>query len=181
MPAHGEITFKQLKSYSSFLNSFKKRGQEKIRAEEKVQEKQPESKEKATEEIEELIEHSEKPIFELSTIFPLDLFPDKLTIDINKINLLSSEFFASGRVHSVMIKDVGDVFIDTDLFFAKLTIIDKGFTENSISLKYLKKKDASKARRIVQGLVVANEQKIDLSQFTPEDLATKLEELGKIK
>ncbi|KKR80489.1 MAG: hypothetical protein UU73_C0001G0353 [Candidatus Daviesbacteria bacterium GW2011_GWA1_41_61] len=173
MLAHGEIHF----------NHFPKRRppQKAQKVEEKPTEEAQNSKAQAEAKMEELIEEAENPLFKLSTIFPFDFFPDQIIIDTNKVNIISKEFFSSGRVHSIMIKDIGDVFIETDPFFAKLTIIDKGFTENSINLKYLKKEDAAKARKIIQGLVVAHEQSIDLAHFPPEELTLKLEKLGKIK
>lgn len=133
------------------------------------------------EQIEGLIKSTDTPLFTFSTIFPFDLFPDTVVIDTRKVSILNKEFFWSGRTQSIMIKDVRDVLVETSPFFAKLTVVDKGFTENSVSLRFLKKSDALKARRIIQGLIIAADQNIDLTKLKPEEVGQKVEELGKIK
>ena len=128
-----------------------------------------------------LVKRTHRVLLEISTVFPFDLFPDRLTVDENKVNLISSEFFFSGRTHSVLIKEISDVLVDSGFFFAKLQIIDKGFIENSIELRYLWIEDAQKARRIIQGLVVAINEGIDISKIKADDLVKKIEELGEIQ
>jgi len=71
------------------------------------------------------------------------------------------------------------VLIETGWFWSKLKIIDIGYTEESIDVCYLKTKDAVRARKIIQGLVVAHKNGIDLSKYEQPDLPEKLEVLGK--
>jgi hypothetical protein len=84
-----------------------------------------------------------------------------------------------------MIKDVSDVFVDTGFIWAKLIIVDSGFVENTVNVSFLDKEDALKIRRITQGLVIAQQQDIDLTklqeELTPEDLIDRLEKLGKAR
>lgn len=136
---------------------------------------------KESQRLTQLVEKSHRILLEISTVFPFDPFPDKLTIDENKVNLINYEFFFSGRTHSVMIKDISDVLVDSGFFFAKLQIIDRGFVENSIELKFLWTEDAQKARRIIQGLIVAQNEGIDISKIETAELAQKLEKLGEIQ
>ena len=107
-----------------------------------------------------------------------DLFPDNLTIDSNKVNVVTKSFFASGRVHSIYIENVMDVFVEAGPIFASLKLVDKGFIENTVEVHYLKKSDAYIARRIIQGLVVAVKDKIDLAGIEGDEFARKIEELG---
>lgn len=134
--------------------------------------------EKEKEKVETLIQKAQRVLLEIHTLFPFDLFPDKLTIDENKVNVVTSEFFFSGRVHSVMIKDISDVLADAGLLFAKLQIIDKGYIENSIELRYLRREDALKARRIIQGLIMARDAGIDLTKLDDKDLLPTIEKMG---
>lgn len=60
-------------------------------------------------------------------------------------------------------------------------IVDVGFTENAIVVKYLKKNEAEEARRIIQGLVVSAKQNVDLSKVDAADLKTKVENIGQAK
>ncbi|RJQ25972.1 hypothetical protein C4577_04465 [Candidatus Parcubacteria bacterium] len=140
-------------------------------------------KEESTEKFQSLVDNSKKILFKTKAVFPFDFFPDELTIDFNKVNLIIRDFFGSGRVHSVFIKDISDVFVYKTPFFSTIEIVDVGFVENSIKMKFLKNKDAMRARRIIQGLIITSKQDIDLAVLGLEipDIIKKLEELGKMK
>jgi hypothetical protein len=125
-----------------------------------------------------LIDDASKELFRFKSVFPFDLFPDEVVVDINKVNIIKRISVFGERVHSVFIQDISDVFITNNILFSTLEIVDTGFTENSIQVKNLKKSDAARARRIIQGLVIARKQQIDLSSVYDEELALKLEKLG---
>ena len=46
-------------------------------------------------------------------------------------------------------------------------------------VSYLWKRDAIKARRIILGLIAAKSEKLDLSKIPRDEVAFKLEEIGK--
>ncbi len=133
----------------------------------------------ATKKLDDLVEHSQEPLLKIKTTIPLNPFPDKVIIDINKVNIIFKYFFWSEQIHSVYIKDISDVLVETGFFWSTLTIIDVGFTENSIDVRYLSTKEAIKARKIIQGLIVAHKNGIDLSNSESVGVVDKLEELGK--
>jgi hypothetical protein len=131
------------------------------------------------EKFEQLVEKSIVPLYTISTIFPFQFFPKHVMVDLNKVSIVNNLFFFSKRRHSIFIEDVTDVYTDTNLFFATLSIVDRGFIENEIKIPYLHKSEAIKMRRIIQGLLVAHRQKVDLSKLegTPQ-IVVKLEALG---
>jgi hypothetical protein len=100
---------------------------------------------------------------------------------MNKVDFVFRTFFYSEHIHSVMIQDVTDVIVETGFFFAKLKLVDRGYTEGIIEIDYLNRDEAITARRIIQGLVIANEQKIDLIQLDPQEVRDKIEALGRVK
>lgn len=78
-------------------------------------------------------------------------------------------------------KDILDVFIDTSIFFSTLRIVDRGYSEDIIEVHYIKNKDAKRLRSIIQGLIAAHRQQLDLTKINPDEIAYKIEELGKAK
>jgi len=110
--------------------------------------------------------------------FPFDFFPDTINIEEGRVNIITRYFFYSSEVHSVDIKDITNIFIDTSPFFAELVIVSKTFTENEIGVKSLRKKEAIYARRIIEGLRVFESNKIDTSVYTKRELVSKLEEIS---
>jgi len=109
--------------------------------------------------------------------FPLDLFPDTLNIEEGRITIITRHFFTS-EVHSVDIKDISNVFINMVPFFSQLEIVSRTFEDNEITINALWKRDAVLARRILEGLRVFENKKIDTSNFTKEELLDKLKELS---
>jgi len=121
---------------------------------------------------------SGKVLFKASSVFPFDLFPDEITIDECKINIVFHEFFLSEDIHSITIDMIKDVKVEHGPFFASLKIVPDGYPGQPLEVRYLKKEDAIKARRIVQGLIVARKQGLDPAKLDFYDFINKIESLG---
>lgn len=131
--------------------------------------------------FDQLVERSKVILYKCSSVFPFTLFPDEVTIHLNQVSIMQRQFFFAGRRHSVVIEDIEDVFVDTSLFFATLKIVDRGYVENIIQVPYLWVDDAKKARRIIQGLMIASKGDVDITKLDSENLLEDIEGLGKIK
>lgn len=129
-----------------------------------------------------MVKTAARELYRISTVFPFDMFPDEVIIDVDKVSIITGVFFFSKRIHSVFIQDITDVFVDSSFLFATLEIVDSGFVENSIKIKPLGRNEAIRARKIIQGLIVAKKQQIDLTKLLDlPDLVNKLETLGETK
>ncbi len=126
-----------------------------------------------------LVRASNQTLYKVKTVFPFDFFPDEMSIEITQINVIKRYFFATAHLQTIPIKNVADVFLETSLFFASIKIIDSSYIENSIQVEYLKKADACRARKVIQGLVIANKEGIDLAKVPPKSLLDNIESLGK--
>lgn len=131
-----------------------------------------------TQKLDQLVEMCEEPILHVKTVFPFVLFTDEIIIDIHKVTIIYGNFFASKQIHSVLVKDISDVVVEISPFFATLKIVDIGYTDNTIDIKYLKKSDGNLARRVIQGLAMTHKHGIDLTKVDREGLLQKLENLG---
>jgi hypothetical protein len=129
--------------------------------------------------LENLVKKSEQKILEISTVFPFTLFPDRLVITEEKVSVIHQIFFYSEQVRSVLGKDIANVTVQTGIFFATLTILDRYFAEDPISMHFLKKSEALEARRIIQGMIVTGHQGIDITKINIPDIGKKLEVIGK--
>lgn len=107
-----------------------------------------------------------------------DFFPDTLNVEESRITVITRNFFMSSQVHSVDIKDISNVFINTAPFFAQLVIVSKTFAKNEIRIKYLWKDEAVYVRRIIEGLRAFEAKQIDTSIYTIVDLRAKLSQLS---
>lgn len=134
----------------------------------------------ASMELSELSETMSHVLLKVKALFPFDFFPDEVIIDINRVNIIKRNFFISARVHGIPVANILDVFVEHGPIFAALKIVDSGFIENEISVNYLWKKDAEEARGLIQGLIDAKKQGVDLTKVSHKNIGEKLTELGSI-
>ena len=129
--------------------------------------------------VEGLVRKSNRILVTISShAFPFDLFPDTLNIEEGRLTIITRRFFSSSQVHSVDLKDISNIFINTAPLFAQLVIVSKTFAENEIRIRNFRKEEAVFARRIIEGLRIFDSKQIDTSKLTKEELLSKLEELS---
>src|SRR3990167_3034039 len=125
-----------------------------------------------------LVKKSNRILVSISShALPFDFFPDTINVEEARITIINRQLLSS-EIHSVDIKDISNIFINQTIFRSQLVIISKTFEENEIRIKNLKTKEAVFARRIIEGLRVFENKKIETSGYTKEELVAKLEELS---
>lgn len=125
-----------------------------------------------------LVKRSNRILVSISSHrFPFDFFPNILNVEDGRITVINRHLFSS-EVHSIDIKDISNIFINTVVFFSQLTIISKTFEQNEIKVSNLKINDAIFARRIIEGLRVFIRKEIDTSVYSKKELVDKLKELS---
>jgi hypothetical protein len=112
---------------------------------------------------------------------PIDLFPDTINVEEGRITVITRNFFFNSQVHSVDIKDISNVFINTMPFYASLEVVSRTFEDNEITIRALWKREAILVRRLIEGLRIFESKQIDTSNYTKEELIAKLEELSTTK
>ncbi len=133
---------------------------------------------KAKSKVQQLVRKSEEVLFSTKTVWPFDLFPDTLTITANKLDIVQSVFFFSAQTTSIPIRDIARVELETSLFFAKLNIVNLRYPMEPIEIEYLWKSEATRAKNIIDGLLVSMSQGADVSAIEPKDMVPELEQVG---
>lgn len=131
------------------------------------------------EKIDKLID-SQLPIYRVQSFFPFDLFPDEIIVNQTEVSVILKHFFGSDRRYALNLKSISDVMVDSTPFFSTIKIVNKDYIENTVEVKFLKKDEALKMRKIIQGLIIANTRDIDLTKLTKEQIIEKTEKLGEI-
>jgi len=118
------------------------------------------------------------PLLTIKTVFPFRFFPCVITLDREKLTIADYFFFSSKQVENLLAEDIVSVTSTENWLFANLTIVSGIRINKEISVSYLAKEDAKKLRRMVEGLLIASRQGIDLMKIPHNELVTKLEEIG---
>jgi hypothetical protein len=136
------------------------------------------------EKMDNILTKSGRVLIRVSSIFPFTLFPDTITVDETKVNIVSRIFFYSQNVTSVLIHDIRQIVVSSNPFFSTIYIhtipMDPDYPKPD-PVKYLHNNEAVKTRRIIQGLKACIEEGIDISKFQTEELVPKVEEIGKTR
>jgi len=126
-----------------------------------------------------LIRESDVPLFTLKTVFPFVLFTDKIIIRVNHIDVVHGVFFWSATSTRLQLQDIRQVTLQFNPFFATLDIVPQGPLEQTMTISFLWKEEAKRAKRIIAGLMEGHLKKVDFSQYHSQELMNAVEDLGK--
>lgn len=126
--------------------------------------------------IDELVKSSNRCIISISSAFPWNLFPTTINVEESRVTFIFRQLFSS-QSHSVDIKDISNVFIESSLFTSTLQIVSKTYIQNDIKIGNLNKKKAIKARMIIEGLRTLVSHNLNTSSYQVKELILKIEEM----
>ncbi len=138
-------------------------------------------KEHVKEELIQAIGDSQDVLARATTVFPLTIFPDTVTVDRTKITITHRDFFKVGEVVSLQIEDILNITAQVGPFFGSLRISTRFFDpDKPVTVDHLWRDDALRIKRIVQGYLVARQKEIDCNALSTKELAKTLDDLGKV-
>ncbi len=101
--------------------------------------------------VNDLVKKSNRCIISVSSLFPWNLFPNTIEVEESRVTFILRQFMSS-QSHSVDIKDISNVFIESSYFFATLQIVSRTYIKNNIKINYLHKEKAKEVKMIIEGL-----------------------------
>lgn len=120
-------------------------------------------------------------LYAISSVFPFDLFPDKIVIRLNHVDIIHGIFFWSGANERIQIIDIREVSMQYNPFFATLVLTPAGEPSSPLQIKYLWKGQAIRAKRILVGMLEAHRQQVDFSKYSKGEILTYVEKIGKAR
>lgn len=126
--------------------------------------------------MDELVRKSNRSIIRISSTFPWNIFPNIIDVEESRVTFIFHQFLTS-QTHSVDIKDISNVFIESGFLYATLQVVSRTFVQNDIKVGYLNKSQAVKVKVIIEGLRTFNNNNIDTSTYEVPELIDKLSAL----
>jgi len=136
------------------------------------------NRKKVENKINQMADKSDQILFRTKTVFPFDFFPDTITINANKIDIINAAFFFSSSTTSIPLRDIANVEIETSPFFAKIKIVNIRYPMEPLMMQYLHKSDAIRAKNIIDGLLVSMSQGADVAAIDPQKMQPQIEKVG---
>jgi hypothetical protein len=126
--------------------------------------------------IEQLIANKKK-LYQIFSFFPLQLAPDQLIIDTQKVTIIYNQFLGDRFSETILLDQIGDVDLELGFLFGSLNILSLRHEKKWIKISQLKRDEVLRAKRIIEGLIIAKKEGISLDNSDP-DLVDELEKLG---
>ena len=150
-----------------------------IRHEAKRKEKQ--EIKQVVQKLEKMVEDDNKILYELSSVFPFQLFPDKVIVFPTKIVVVHKGLFFK-NIFPMLTRDINTVTVTRGLIFASIKFEIRSYEENPGVVNFLWPEHASKAETIILGLLNAIRDKgIDLSTVPTATAKHVVRKLGESK
>jgi hypothetical protein len=128
--------------------------------------------------LETLITRSHLVLLQVRSIFPLDLWPDRMILDMSKVTIFSRQFLGLTTEHTIMLDEIRDVDLESNPICSTLRILITGPGGMWTSITNLRRQDAQKAKFILEGLIIARLERCNLEGLILGDLVQKLCVLG---
>jgi hypothetical protein len=125
--------------------------------------------------VNDLVKKSNRQIISISSTFPWDLFPSVIEVEESRVTFKFNQFLSS-QSHSVDIRDISNIFIESSVFFSTLQVVSRTYIQNDIKIGNLNKAKAKKVQRIIEGLRTLKENNINTSNYEIKELISKIEE-----
>lgn len=132
---------------------------------------------KNTRELDKLVEKSEAVVFELSSVFPFQLFPDKIIVDEEKVTIVRRHLFFK-RIFPILIRDLLTVKVNRGILFSAMEFEIKRLEENPSPITFLWPDQADKASKYIMGLVGADRERLDLNEMPFKEVKKKIKIIG---
>lgn len=133
----------------------------------------------ASKKLEALVNSSEEVIFCATTVFHFSPERYELLIDRAKITVIKRTFLLADSITSIGLSDMLSVKLSVGPFFGSL-ILNARYVDQPIVITYLSRNKAFRAKRIIEGLIVASNKGLDLDGIPMDELTSEIIRIGTV-
>ena len=139
----------------------------------------PQEKAEALQELHKVVDGAQDILATATTVFPIDFFPDTITVDRTQVTITHRTFFFMGAVTSIRIEDILNVTVQVGPLFGSVRISTRFFDpDKPYEITRFWRHDAMRMQTIIQGLVVAANKEISTDALSSDELVEGLTRVG---
>lgn len=135
-------------------------------------------KSKAKEDFREFTANAHEILLHVKGVFPFDIFPDEAKLDRQMLTIRRNIFPGISKTVTSHHDDILNSHLDQGPLFGSVTIHLKYVTDGEETIKWLSKRDAKELHVLLQGILSARKNEIDLTPLNRSELLKRLEEMG---
>jgi hypothetical protein len=130
--------------------------------------------------IDALAQDADKPMMELTTVFPFDFFPTTISVYERKVVINNQLFFWSNHMTPFPVEQIRTVQVTKTLIFASMVFDVRDFGENPPVVNFLWAREAERAQKLILGLKTILQSGLNPSEYPLETLVKRAEMIGTI-
>lgn len=146
------------------------------RVAEKSQPVENQSEEKPT--LDEVLEESNEVLAHYTGVWPFDFFPDEVIIDKKAVTIVRHWFFGVSQKITCNYDDLVNAEVNLGPFFGSMSIYSKYFTDGEERVNWFSRESARQIHAILQGLLMAKKEGVDIKSIPNDELINKLTNIG---
>lgn len=116
-------------------------------------------------------------IYEISSTFPFELFPDRIILDQNTVTIVRKDMLFK-RIFPIMYEDIVTIKVNRSILFASLEFEIKQFEKNPRPVNFLWPTEADTARKYIMALTQAKRAGINFANLDSREVLKKLKKIG---
>ena len=130
--------------------------------------------------LKQAVRKSNQVLASVRTVFPITLFPDSIIVDRTKVTIVKRDFFFTSNAISFQIEDILNVSCAVGPLFGSLTVASRVMsTIDHFNINYLWRNDALFLKNLIQGHIIAKNNKLETEHLSLKETIDALCELGK--
>ncbi len=132
-----------------------------------------------TDKLSVLADLAQEVLFETKSVYPYELWPDKITICLNRITITYVKPFSKDE-RPIPIEYLNTAHVTKGMFFASLNIETFG-VEKPDPIHHLRINDAEIARRYILALIECKKGGVNFSEYGIKEIKEKLQSIGMVR
>lgn len=135
---------------------------------------------KRVDELKKMVRRSHEVLGHATTVFPITLFPDTITVDRTKVTITKREFFWTSNTISFQVEDILNVSYAIGPLLGSLTVASRVMsTVDHFTINNLWRGDAIFLKHLIQGHIIAKQNKLETDSLTREEMVRTLCDIGR--
>lgn len=126
----------------------------------------------------EFAKKTKEVLIQVHGVWPFDFFPDVATLNRSMFIVKRNVFIGVSKTITCHHDDILDSHLNLGPFFGSVSIHMKYVTNGVEVINWLSRKDAIRLHAILQGLLAAKKNNLDINTLDREGLAERLEAIG---
>lgn len=128
--------------------------------------------------LDSIVEESNEILAHFKGVWPFDLFPDEVIIDKQAVTIIRHWFFGVGQKITCHFDDLVNAEMNIGPFFGSIQIYSKYFTDGEEDIKWFSRSDVKKIHALLQGLLIAKKEGVDIKSLSKDEILHKLYKIG---